>query len=387
MARVFTMLFLALSLTAFAAERESITPILLSIHRPPVPFRGSDGWTHLVYELWVTNFSSAEATLVGVDVIGDGQPLLTLDAAEIARHLQPAGLRESTGTLPKSTQALLFVHVRMPNGATIPKQLSHRVKAHVLAAPPGHQEIVEVGGTATVDPQTVIRIGPPLINTGTPYISADSCCDATRHTRAALPVNGSVFVAQRFAVDWEQLDKNHRIYSGPREKLESYTIFGKPAVAVADASVASVTDGLPEQIPGKYPTDISLTSADGNCVILDLGEHRYALYAHLQPGSIKVRPGEHVHRGQILGSVGNTGNSVAPHLHFHVMDSPSPLASNGLPYEIDQFEITGRTPGTEAFDEAEAKGSTLEIITQATDQVHSALPLDQMIVSFPTNPQ
>jgi len=387
MARVFTMLFLALSLTAFAAERESITPILLSIHRPPVPFRGSDGWTHLVYELWVTNFSSAEATLVGVDVIGDGQPLLTLDAAEIARHLQPAGLRESTGTLPKSTQALLFVHVRMPNGATIPKQLSHRVKAHVLAAPPGHQEIVEVGGTATVDPQTVIRIGPPLINTGTPYISADSCCDATRHTRAALPVNGSVFVAQRFAVDWEQLDKNHRIYSGPREKLESYTIFGKPAVAVADASVASVTDGLPEQIPGKYPTDISLTSADGNCVILDLGEHRYALYAHLQPGSIKVRPGEHVHRGQILGSVGNTGNSVAPHLHFHVMDSPSPLASNGLPYEIDQFEITGRTPGTEAFDEAEAKGSALEIITQAADQVHSALPLDQMIISFPTNPQ
>src|SRR5262249_1255043 len=387
MARVFTMLFLALSLTAFAAERESITPILLSIHRPPVPFRGSDGWSHLVYELWVTNFSSAEATLVGVDVIGDGQPLLTLDAAEIARRLQPAGLRESTGTLPKSTQALLFVHVRMPNGATMPRQLSHRVTAHVLAAPPGHQEIVEVGGTATVDPQTVIRIGPPLINTGTPYISADSCCDATRHTRAALPVNGSVFVAQRFAVDWEQLDKNHRIYSGPREKLESYTIFGKPAVAVADASVASVTDGLPEQIPGKYPTDISLTSADGNCVILDLGEHRYALYAHLQPGSIKVRPGEHVHRGQILGSVGNTGNSVAPHLHFHVMDSPSPLASNGLPYEIDQFEITGRTPGTEAFDEAEAKGTPLEIITQATDQVHSALPLDQMIVSFPTNPQ
>jgi hypothetical protein len=382
MARILLTLFLALPLSALAAERESITPILLSVHQAPIPFHGSDGWTHLVYELWVTNFSSAESTLVSVDVLGGGRSLLKLDRADIERRLQPVGLREPTGTLPKSTQALLFVHVRLPAGTTIPEQLSHRVTARVLAAPPGHEEITEVGGATTVDRRPVIRIGPPLLNTGTPYISADSCCDASRHTRAALPVNGSVFVAQRFAVDWEQLDKDHRIYSGPQEKLESYTIFGKPAIAVADATVASVTDGLPEQTPGKYPTDISLTTADGNCVILDLGEQRYALYAHLRPGSIKVRPGEHVHRGQILGSVGNTGNSVAPHLHFHVMDGPSPLASNGLPYEIDQFEISGKTPGTEAFDEAEAKGTPLAIVPQAAEQIHDALPLDQMVVKF-----
>ena len=106
---------------------------------------------------------------------------------------------------------------------------------------------------------------------GEGYVSADSCCDASRHTRAALPINGRVWLAQRYAVDWEQLDAEGRIYSGPQEKLESYTIFGKPVVAVADAVVVSVTDGLPEQTPGKYPTNISLDEADGNCVILDLG--------------------------------------------------------------------------------------------------------------------
>lgn len=74
-------------------------------------------------------------------------------------------------------------------------------------------------------------------------------------------------------------------------------------------------------------------------------------------GSIKVNPGDTVKRGQVLGLVGNTGNSVAPHLHFHVMDTPSSLASNGLPYEIDQFQVTGRSPGTEAFDAAEANGT------------------------------
>jgi murein DD-endopeptidase MepM/ murein hydrolase activator NlpD len=173
------------------------------------------------------------------------------------------------------------------------------------------------------------------------------------------------------------------IYSGPREKLESYAIFGQPALAVADAVVASVVDGQPEQTPGKYPTNIPLADADGNCVILDLGDHRYALYAHLQPGSIKVHRGDHVKLGQVLGLVGDSGNSIVPHLHFQVTAGPSSMASNGLPYEIRDFQITGRVPGTDAFDKAETDGSQLPIAPVTPPQnVKDALPLDQYIVAF-----
>jgi hypothetical protein len=366
-----------------AQVQEKMTPVLLAVENAPVPFMGSDGRVHLVYELWTTNFSSADVMVEKIEVLGDGNVLQSFDAAAVAGRLQAAGQRESSGKLAGSAQALLFLHVTLAPGAAVPARLSHRVTIHANAAPPGQQEITENGGEVTVNRRAVASIAPPLRGEG--YVSADSCCDATRHTRAALPVNGRVWVAQRYAVDWEQLDAQGRIFNGPQEKLESYTIFGKPVLAVANAVVVSVTEGLPEQTPGKYPTNISLDEADGNSVILDFGEQRYAMYAHMQPGSIKVRTGENVKLGQVIGLVGNTGNSFAPHLHFQVMDRPSSLASNGLPYEIRDFQIVGKTPGTKAFDEAEEKGTPLAVApVSPARQIKGALPLDQLIISFAT---
>jgi hypothetical protein len=367
-----------------AEPTEKMTPLLLAVHDAPIPFMGSDGQMHLVYELEMTNFSSAEIAVEKVEVISEGATLQTLDTAAVAGRLQPAGQRESAGTLAKGTQALLFLNVTLSPGAKLPTDLSHRVSVRVSAAPPGHQEFSEMGGTTTVDRQSVALIGPPL--RGTHYVSADSCCDATRHTRAALPVNGRVWVAQRYAVDWEQTDAAGRIYAGPREKLESYAIFGQPVLAVADALVVSAIDGEPEQTPGHFPTNIPLDKADGNYVILDLGAHRYALYAHMQPGSIKVRSGEKVHLGQVIGLVGDTGNSIVPHLHFQVTNGPSSLSSNGLPYEVKEFEVTGATPGTKAFDEAESNGTPLPVTPVVPPRtVKEAMPLDQLIIGFPAH--
>lgn len=366
--------------TSFAAER--ITPVLMAVQDAPVAFAGSDGRTHLVYELWMTNFSSGNVAVEQVEILGNGGAVLqTLDAAEIAGRLQPAGFREPSGKMAASTDALLFIHVILADGQTVPQQLSHRVRVRAEAAPPGQQEITETGGETAVDAQPVVVIGPPL--RGEHYISADSCCDASRHTRAALPVNGRVWLAQRYAVDWEQLDEEGRIYSGPATDVTSYHIYGKDVLAVADATVASTIDSLPNQVPQTMPTNIPIEQADGNSVVLDLGGGRYALYAHLIPGSIKVHTGDTVKRGQTIALVGNSGNSLEPHLHFHVMNHASPLASNGLPYEIDNFQVTATSPGTAAFDAAAAQGSKLAITPLApARQVTNGLPLDQLVISF-----
>ena len=385
-----TIVSLALMLTfapTAARAGENPTPLILSVQDAPVPFTGSDGNTHLVYELWMLNFSSGDIAVQKLEILADNKVIQTLDAPAIAKRLQPVGLRESTGTIAKSTQALLFLHITLPAGTAVPRHLTHRVTTFIAAAPPAFQHLILTGGETAPDHQTIAVLHPPLA--GNNYVSADSCCDSTRHMRAALGVNNHVWLAQRYAVDWEQLDSHDRIYSGPREKLESYIIFGKPALAVADATVVSVTDGLPEQTPGKYPEAISLEQADGNSVILRLDDprlhgHVFALYAHMQPGSLRVHSGDKVHPGQVLGLVGNTGNSLAPHLHFQLMAEPSSLASNGLPYAIDSFEVTAQIPGTEVFDEAEANGTPVpHHALPTTRHIEKALPLDQLILSFP----
>jgi hypothetical protein len=379
---------LTLSFAPTAARAaENPTPLILSVQDAPVPFTGSDGNTHLVYELWMLNFSSGDIAIQKLDILADDKVIQTLDAAAIATRLQPVGLRDSTGTLAKSTQALLFLHITLPAGTAVPHRLTHRITTFIAAAPPAFQHLILTGGETAPDRQTVAVFHPPLA--GDNYVSADSCCDSTRHMRAALGVNNHVWLAQRYAVDWEQLDAHDRIYSGPREKLESYTIFGKPVFAVADATVVSVIDGLPEQTPGKFPEAISLDQADGNSVILRLDDprlhgHVFALYAHMQPGSLRVHSGDKVHPGQVIGLVGNTGNSLAPHLHFQLMAEPSSLASNGLPYAIDSFEVSAQIPSTEAFDQAEANGTPIPHHTlPAPQHVEKSLPLDQLMISFP----
>ena len=94
-------------------------------------------------------------------------------------------------------------------------------------------------------------------------------------------------------------------------------------------------------------------------------------------------PGGFVPVAEERGLVGNSGNNVASRLHSHVMSDLLALASNGLPYEVDSFTLTGQTPGTEAFDEARDKGTFLEVNPiEPPKAVTDAMPLDQKVVRF-----
>jgi murein DD-endopeptidase MepM/ murein hydrolase activator NlpD len=359
------------------------TPVVASVLYPPVPFEGSDGRTHLVYELQVTNFTPGRATIERLDVLdaASGERVLRMGRAAVAGRLQPVGLREGARQLTASQAATLFLHVTVASADDVPAALEHELTVTAEVVPPDLNPITASVAPVTVDERRLPVLGPPLSGEG--IIAADACCDAVRHTRAILAINGQPYVAQRYAVDYEKVDAQGRVYVGERVDPSSYTIYGDQAVAAAEGTVVGAMNDLPEQTPGTFPENIPLDEADGNFVVIDLGDGFFANYAHLQPGSVRVEPGDRVERGDVLGLIGNSGNSVAPHLHFHVMDGPSPLAAQGLPYLIDAFTVTAQSASTEAFDTAEADGTPLQTVPSADAGSHTdQLVLDQRIVTY-----
>ena len=227
-----------------------------------------------------------------------------------------------------------------------------------------------------------IVIGPPL--TGGGWVAANGCCDGTTHRRSGLPLNGRFHVSQRTAIDWLRIDDRNRAIVGEPGKNESDLAYGQKVIAVKDAYVVSVLDGLPDRVPGKLPTDTTLENVTGNHVILGLGGGLFAFYAHLKAGSIRVREDDRVQRGQVLALTGNSGNTSGAHLHFHVMDGPSALAAEGVPYVIDAFTVQGRVRSLDTLVDVGPTGAAVDVDRVARpERRRNELPLDLTIVGFP----
>jgi hypothetical protein len=271
------------------------------------------------------------------------------------------------------------MHVAIPADQPVPTALHHRLTVDLE----GMGEGIEIPVHAMdVMPFEGPVLGAPFI--GNDYIAADGCCDSIRHIRALLPINGRLRLAQRFAIDWEQVDETDRVVNGDLSVPENYVIYGKPALAVADGEVVGALDGLADQIPGDLPEGLTFAESDGNHVVLKIAEDVYVLYAHFAPGSVTVKKGDRVTKGEVLGLVGNSGNTSAPHLHLHVMDGPSALDSNGLPYVFESFLLTAiNNEGTEAFDLAETTGVPvpLDAITPPVPY-RNLLVMDQWLVDW-----
>jgi murein DD-endopeptidase MepM/ murein hydrolase activator NlpD len=112
---------------------------------------------------------------------------------------------------------------------------------------------------------------------------------------------------------------------------------------------------------------------------LDLGNHRYAIYAHLQPGKLRVHLGEKVVAGQILGYLGNSGNSDEPHLHFQLMDANSPLGAEGIPYHYTSFTVTGVVADPDALDQGKPWPRPVK---DAPTVRHRQFPVDNAVIDF-----
>jgi hypothetical protein len=166
------------------------------------------------------------------------------------------------------------------------------------------------------------------------WLAGSGPSNTSDHRRALTAVDGRAWISQRFAIDWVKVGPNGNTYQGDEHRNESYWDFAQPVHAVAAGEVVGIVDSIPDNTPHELPPHVTLANIAGNTVTLRIGPARYAEYAHLKRGSIRVSLHQRVAAGDVLALLGNSGQATGPHLHFQITDGPTFLASEGVPYVI-----------------------------------------------------
>lgn len=155
---------------------------------------------------------------------------------------------------------------------------------------------------------------------------------------------------EEFAFDIAALGGDGRTHKGTGARLDDYYGYGREVVAVADGEVVDVAAGAteanerlrrPEETDADYDKRTRMAQDEllaksykgplGNYVVIRHAGGEFSHSVHLKQGSVRVKVGDKVTRGQVIGQLGHTGNSTEPHLHFQLTDGADPLYSRGLP--------------------------------------------------------
>lgn len=141
---------------------------------------------------------------------------------------------------------------------------------------------------------------------------------------------------QKYAYDILMVN-NQSSHEGDSKKNENYYIFGKDIMAICDAKVVKVIDGVDDNIPG----DLNPQQLTGNTVIIETQNKEFILYAHLKKNSIIVKEGEDVKKGDIIGKCGNSGNTTEPHLHLSLQNVVDMNIATGAKLYFDKLKVNG----------------------------------------------
>jgi hypothetical protein len=322
------------------AHAEAIfPPPQLQIRTPVEPSAfASHGRNYLIYELHLQNFSSEPLTVGAIEVSDAddtaSRPLAMLQAASLDAVLRPVGADQTDGPgkLAAGQTAIAFLCLALDRNDRVPNKLAHRVD---LGSGFADGPVIGTGTTR------LHVLGRPV--TGGDW-TASNGPDIHSHHRTGLFVAGGLAqISRRYAIDW-RIEKDGAQFAGDPREVRSYYAYGEQVLAVADGIVITARDGLPDNIPRtaagfNTALPISMDNAGGNSIVIDLGDGQFALYAHLKPGSVRVKAGERVRRGDVVAQIGNSGDARWPHLHFQVTSNPHILASEGLPYLLDQYRV------------------------------------------------
>jgi murein DD-endopeptidase MepM/ murein hydrolase activator NlpD len=140
---------------------------------------------------------------------------------------------------------------------------------------------------------------------------------------------------QQFALDFVGVNKDGKTHEGAGDENEDYVGFGRKVLAPADGVVTDVIQGVRDNAPHS----MNSISALGNAVVIRHREHEFSVLAHFMNGTIRVKVGDRVARGDVLGLCGNSGNSSGPHVHYHLQNTPIFQDATGVKCFFDEVDV------------------------------------------------
>ena len=317
-------------------------PLQLEMRVPFEPTAFPSGQhVYIMYELHLTNFATTALSIRRIEVLDTHAqataPIVAFSAEQLEAIVQPLGGKTLTDpseklVLAPGQSAIAFMSIAFDRSSPVPQRLMHRV-----TTVDGTAEGAVIGTHHTA----LHLLGPPV--DGGDWLAADGPGndEDNHHRRGVVILGGQALDSRRYAIDWKRLE-NGASSLGDARNVHSYFSYGQPVLAVADGRILTARDGLPDNIPGHgdafhSSVPITLNTIAGNTITLDLGGGQFAYYLHLQPGSVRVKAGDYVHRGQVIARIGASGDAREPHLHFEVTTSSKLLMGEGIPYLIDRF--------------------------------------------------
>jgi hypothetical protein len=223
---------LGLMCASAQAQTPSAVPVDIQIPVSPTPF-ASKGELHYVYEIHLTNFDrrGRSLTLSRIEVLNEsGNQLAKFGAEDLSRLLMQPGLAERAADSQKlgpGRRAVFFMWVPMGEGTPHPTSLQHRFVLTIDGV--AGDNTVECCHTAIPRASPVV-IAPPLRGGG--WLAGNGPSNSSDHCKALLAVDGRLYLAQRFAIDWIQFGKNGELAVGKGAENRDFASYGAEVLAV-----------------------------------------------------------------------------------------------------------------------------------------------------------
>ncbi|MCK9426715.1 MAG: M23 family metallopeptidase [Ignavibacteriaceae bacterium] len=338
---IFSFLFLSCKEESNPVTQVPDTSYEMKVTFAPIEVKSTDGKINLLYSVEIPNFEKDGYTLKDFQVLNAANNTRLCSISDTGKYLliHPP----TTASIPEQLYAYpMFGHAtyRFSIGLVLdPAQVPQKIKHRLVLLKDAKETTIEAAETA-VSKEPVTIVGAPFKGNGFVSECTTAFLPFNHHPTYQLTYKGMTRVAERYCVDWLKVDSAGNLFHGDKTICSNWYVYGQNIYAATAGEVVFVQDGMPDQSPVGTVNDVNLYNGTGNSVTIMTGVS-YAVYGHMIANSITVKLGEYVNKGQLIGRVGNSGNSNAPHLHFGIHSEFPYYISEGLPYYIDSFEKAG----------------------------------------------